>query len=75
MTALPGFSANASLGSRSIARGNSRHRASAPGTVVPAMNCEATCFIKLVDCVIAHEMNCQSRHWWCKFWCRYGPPS
>ena len=73
MTTLPGFSANASLGSRSIARGTSRHRASAPGTVVPAMSCEATCFIKLIDCVMAHEMHCNSRYTLCKFWCRVGP--
>lgn len=73
MTTVPGFSADASLGSRRVARGRRLQSTDSRRAVVPAASCEATCFIKLVDCVLAHEMNCQSRHWWCKFWCRYGP--
>lgn len=76
MNRVPGFGAAASLHARMMpARETRRNRNNAHGTVVPAGSCAAGCFIKLVDCVLASESNCNPRYQLCKFWCRYGPAS
>ena len=74
MSTMPGFSAEAALGSRIVtARRGAWEETPADGRVVPAViDCEHRCLLKLIDCLEGHEQHCSDRYQMCKFWCRVG---